>query len=516
MSRFGKRLILVLLVAQATTVAADWRQEQAVMDSLSHVHPRMRTRWLSEHGIDARTMFEPKKLDSTGLRMVGKWGRGPSYEVTGQDSLVFLSLGSEVAIINFADPDSPLVISEVQASGLAVQSAVRDSFLYIGVSTGAAGLEVWNIENLSAPVFRGRALTRLTDFCIKDTFAYVTSRMSSPSRDTFKVYNLSDPANPRLVGFCPDSGDAVTVSGNIVIQADWNDIHAIDVSDPTNPRRVGSYPGGPLGLAARGHICCAAIYWTTDEDHFRFEVLDISMPSTIRRIGYLDNLGGYDIYLAESLAFISGFQSSGFEFAIISIADSTRPTQIGMCVTPGENTGVWANLPSRRVHLADRFRGLTEIDVSNLTSPRVDTSLLMAGVSQDMAIDGNLACVANDEYGMVILDISNPRRPVQLGTLDSSRTIVTRAVAVRDSFAYMGYAPSLGDLHSIDISDPTNPERAKKGALAWLENITTKTEEAKTRAERFAVSMDEELEAALQRIAKLTSELNFLFLERSY
>jgi hypothetical protein len=91
-----------------------------VMDSLRQVPPRLRARWLDSRGlvVPGTNAPAPSVSESTGLRLVGKYGRGPSVEVTGRDSLVFLSLGSEVAIINFADTANPKVLAEVQAMGL--------------------------------------------------------------------------------------------------------------------------------------------------------------------------------------------------------------------------------------------------------------------------------------------------------------------------------------------------------------------------------------------------------------
>jgi hypothetical protein len=57
-----------------------------------------------------REMVQPVG-ESSGLTMVGKWGRGDGWEVSGKDSLVFYSLGSECAIVNFAKPDSPQVLA---------------------------------------------------------------------------------------------------------------------------------------------------------------------------------------------------------------------------------------------------------------------------------------------------------------------------------------------------------------------------------------------------------------------
>jgi len=413
---------------------------------------------MSERGIEMPDYFTPKTAVSEGIRMVGKWGRGPSYEVTGHDSLVFLSLGSEVAIVNVADPDNPEILAEVQASGLAVQSAVRDSFLYIGVSTGAAGLEVWNIGNPAEPIFRGRVPTRLTDFCIRDSFAFVTNRSSSPSNDTFKVYNLADPDNLRLVGACRDSGQAVAVSGNTVLLGDWYGLFTLDVSNPANPRRVGVYPGFALGLAVRGNTCCAAMYWATDDDHFRFEVLDISDPAQVRRLGHLDDVGGYDIHLDRSLAYVSGFQSGGFEFSIVSIADSTQPTLLGRCATPGFNNGVWADSARSLAYVADNWEGLKVINTDNLGQPVIDTSLLGAFMALDISITGTLACIAQDVAGLRILDISDPASPKTLSALDTAgQREKTYTVVARDSFAYMPWTPDPTRLRTVDISDPRNP-----------------------------------------------------------
>ncbi len=453
-------LLLLFGVAFVHGREPSFQERGTLYDSLAQVHPRMRAKWLTEREIDLPESYESRAPESTGLRLVGKYGRGPSYEVTGRDSLVFLSLGSEVAIINFSNPDSPRVISELQASGLAVQAAVRDSLLYVGVSTGAAGLEVWNVADPALPVFRGRVLTRLSDFCIRDSFAYVTSRTSSPSNDTFKVYNLADPDNLTLTGWCRDSGDAVTVAGNTAVLGDWDNLFTIDVSDPAHPHRVGSYPGWAISVAARGNICCATLGNPNEPDWLRFMMLDIRNPSAPVALSSVDNCGGYDIYLDDSLAFLSGYYTGGHEFCIMDIADSTAPSLVGTCATPGDNWGVWARLPDRLAYVADRLKGLAVIDLASLSAPRLDTGILAAGLSYDISIDGQIAGVAEGGYGMGVLDVSDPSRPVQLGGVDSQPPIETHSVAIRDSFAYMGFWPSLQDLRVIDISNPSRPVSA--------------------------------------------------------
>jgi hypothetical protein len=225
-------------------------------------------------------------------------------------------------------------------------------------------------------------------------------------------------------------------------------------------------------VKARGNICCATLGNPNQPTYLKFYVLDARQPASIAPLGSLDSCGGYDMYLDDSLAFISGYYTGGHEFEMLSIADSAQPSRVGSCLTPGDGFGVWPSPSLRRAFVADYLGGLTNLDISVPSAPTYDTTLLRAGISMDVAVDGNLVCVANDEYGMVLLDVSAPDRPEEIGVLDSTALIVTRAVAVRDSFAYMGYSPSLGDLHTVDISDPTQPVSAGGVNLFnWPEDI---------------------------------------------
>jgi hypothetical protein len=461
-------MVGMLLVAsgQARTPDHELRRTQhaaheAVMDSLSEVHPRLRGRWLNERGLEMPGINAPLSLtpdsDSGGLRLVGKFGRGPSVEVTGRDSLVFLSLGSQVAIINFADPGNPEVLSEPQAMGLVTQAAVRDSFLYIGCMTGQAGIEVWNIADPRNPVLRSRTPTLLSDFCIRDTFLYLTQLLSGPN-DTFKIYSIADPENVYLLGACPDSGDAVTVTNNTAFLADRWGLYALDVSDPRNPRRVGSYPGVPISVEARGNILCVSFMAPNRPDWLQFEVLDVSVPAAPRRLGFLSDAGGYDCYLADTLAFLSGYYTGGHEFRVLNIADSTRPSVVGTCSTAGNNFGVWAD-PRRSVALvADHSRGgMAVIDIRHPTQPVADTMVLVASNASDIAVVGDYALVANWLAGLKVLDISDPAGPYEVAGLDSlGDSPATEAVAWRDSFAFADWSPP-PRLRTISMADPGNP-----------------------------------------------------------
>ena len=429
---------------------------RAVQESLSRVPARHRGEWLDRRGLKLPPWNAPLPTtgrdDSLGLRLVGKYGRGPSNEVTGQGDFVALTLGSEVALLSFANPDSPVVLSEIQFDLIPGQSALYDSFLV----TSDNGIEFWNIADPRIPVFRSSIPYTVADFAIADTFLFFIRG------DTFHSYSIANPASPYQLGRCAEGGYVVAATRNVaVIRAPGDVMGFVDVSNPSAPHVAGTYPSYALGADARGNICCASIYWSTDDDHFRFEILDISDPADVRRIGLIDSVGGWDIHLSGTLAFVSGFQTSEYEFTIVDIQDSMNPHPISSCRTPSNNYAVWADWMSDHAYVAD-MTGLAVIDISNLNAPVYDTTVLAAMEAQDVRLDRGRAYVADGAAGLRILDVTNPAEPRELGGLDTLGGD-SRTVAAADSFAFLGWMPPV-TLRSICVTDPARPLMAGGGA----------------------------------------------------
>ena len=146
------RILAVLLsglVLAVPLVAREvgFGEYRAVQESLAKMPARFRAEWLLKRGLDASRYTEYRRPESTGLRLVGKYGRGPSNEVTGRGNLVALTLGSEVALLDFANPDSPVVLSEIQLNFIPRQTALHDSFLL----TCGNGIEIWSIADSTHP-----------------------------------------------------------------------------------------------------------------------------------------------------------------------------------------------------------------------------------------------------------------------------------------------------------------------------------------------------------------------------
>jgi hypothetical protein len=416
------------------------------LDSLDRLPPNLRYYYTQKNFPNETKEFQ--RTDSQGVRMIGKWGRGPSSRVTGRDSLVFLSLGSEVAIINMSNPSNPQIVYEVQARGGVAKSVVEDSFLFIG----GPGIEIWNIRNPSSPVFRNRIETSVSDFCIKDTFLYAVAG------DSFRIFNIANINNPYRNGICADAGYYLSVAGNYAYISDRWGLYIVNIQNPANPFHVNSWGSAILSAQARDTFCYVSTFDPMNPDWLRFTILNVSNPNSIQEVSHIDNAGGYDIYLLGYFAYISGYYLPVGEFQIIDISNSNFPNIVSRCTTAGWNNGVWVNNPFGNAFIADDWEGLKVININNPTNPYIDTSMMGAEYALDVCVDNNYAYIADRRSGLKIIDVINPTVPFQVGEYDTigDRYDIYSAVAL-DSFAYVGAPIPYFKFGSIDVSIPSQP-----------------------------------------------------------
>lgn len=416
------------------------------LDSLDRMPPNLRYYYMQKNSLEEFNEF--LRPDSQGVRMVGKWGRGSSSRVTGRDSLVFLSLGSEVAIINIANPSNPQIVYEVQARGGVAKSVLKDSFLFIG----GPGIEIWNIANPSSPIFRNRIITGVSDFCIRDNFLYAIAG------DSFRIFNITNIMNPQRISTIREVGYYLSISGNYAYISDRWGLYIVNIQNPANPYRVNSWGSAVLSAQARDSFCYVSTYDPMNPSWLRFTILNVANPNAIQVVSYINYAGGYDIYLLSYFAYVSGYYLPVGEFQIIDISNPSFPTVVSRCTTPGWNNGVWANNPFGNAYVADDWEGLKVININNPTNPYIDTSMMGAEYALDIWLDRNYAYVANRRSGLKIIDLTNHAIPFQVGEYDTigDRYDMYSATA-KDSFAYIGAPIPYLKFGTIDVSNHSSP-----------------------------------------------------------
>jgi hypothetical protein len=454
-------LAVLCLAAGALGREPSFEEHAAVQESLSRVHPRMRASWLKERGIEDSYCTCVRRPDSgQGLVEVGRWSYGPSYDVDGRvtasETLVALARGSGVSLLRFSRQDSLSIelLSDINAEGLMCRVKVADTLLFVG---SRGGLEIYSIADEQNPVRLSLTAIPLNDFALQDSLVYTISGYwtGDGSDDSFRIYNISDPANPGFRGACRDSGYLVSVAGHTAYIGDRWGLYVLDVTDPANPHRIGSWGSAVEQVQARGRLCYVTTFNPNTPGDITFHVLDVSVPSLPYQIGSLDSAGGNDVFLVDTLAYGAG-ETDFNKLTVISVADSTRPRLVGSATTPGWSMGIWASGLAQASFVGCHWEGLQTYDTRNTSSPVCDTSLLGCDQAVDIYIDGGRAYVANEMAGLKILDISDPTRPTLLGSYDTTgqRPFMT-SIAARDSFTFVEW--SRPKFRTLDVTEPTNP-----------------------------------------------------------
>ncbi len=448
------RAISVLLglgLLATTGVAADFprtfQEHAAVQESLSRVHPRMRASWLRERGLDDSYHTTFHRPESTGLRCIGRWPWGPSWELAGRDTFLYLGSGSGVRILSIADSVQPRMLGQINARSLVSQVVVQDSLLF--VACGSWGAQIYSVADPDDPRELGSMDAVIGDLCVQDTFCYTAG-------DNFRIYNFANPMQPVQVGVVNDGGDVIVGANGYVYVghgSSGSGLNVYDVRDPANPSLVNTLGGVQLAMSTRGHWL-----FRISEQPAYFSMLDISNPASPSEVGRLNGYGGVAMYADSRYAYLSGsYEHSGL--FVVDISDSSHP-QLRDSINPVGVTEWDPYVPRSQVYgyLADDYGGLVTIDMHDLDSISEAWAGYNASVAADVSIDGTRAYVADLRAGLRILDVRDPSFPKTLGEYGGIGPLDVRSAVAKDSFAFITW---WGDnrrfMRVLDVTDPTLP-----------------------------------------------------------
>jgi hypothetical protein len=432
------RVLFIALLALSAVWAKDWPQMRDEADK--GLPP-----WIQYYD---RLKGEPKlgpfdqHLDapeSLNCRLVGKWGRGPAARVTGRDSLVYLALGSEVAIFNCVNAHTPIIVNEIQCRYVVDRPILEDSVLYCVLQ---GGVEVFNIANPASPTRIKYLPITAVDMCINDTMAYTIDA------DSFKAYRIVAPDSFQRLGACADSGYYIAADSGFAYLCDRWGLYVIDATDPTSPHQVSVVTGAQAWAVLVDSGYC--YYTTAGAGPNQFCIADVSDPYHPAELGSIDSIASYDLCKLSYFVYLAGYY-------IVDVSTPSFPSEVGSLSTGG--IGVWTRSPFSFSFLAASYEGLRVADITNPEHPALDTAVAAAYESWDISLDNGLACVAQYYAGMKVLNTTTPANPFQCGGYDTTgQGPWAQAVAARDSFAYlMTFSRLATDFRVISISDPTNP-----------------------------------------------------------
>ena len=267
----------------------------------------------------------------------------------------------------------------------------------------------------------------------------------------------------------------VAMSGNYAYIASGvaSGIRVLDLSDPTTPFEVGysincdPCPEVPIWMADRIRVSgdyAYVLYFdgVTSKTHYRLYVYDMSDPITPQQMGYIclpDNCTSQ--FVEGDYVYITAFEFDGFSgVKVIDVSDPMQPIEAGSFGTPGMPQEVYVT--DDIAYVADN-NALVIYDVADPGSPKELGSYSPEGETvlfHHVAVQGNYVYIIDSEFGIRILDATDFSNIKEVDSIPHDQTdAVFSRIEISDKRAY--YLQEGDNMEKkliiLDVSNPTAP-----------------------------------------------------------
>ncbi len=348
------------------------------------------------------------------------------------DSFAYIATYDNIFAINTTNHTSPELAGSIQVASLghsAKTIAVPSSDNtpnYGGVVFCAdfnKGLLIYNFSSPVNPYLISQHTTgyQAESFYTSEDFVYICSqddRLSRPS--SLEIVSLEEPSNPSLAGsyHCSGTITDVVVHQNFAFlslksEPNHHSLEIVDVSDPAEPIMVGYYNGSvDFDSQQIEYDAARKIVYLTDDYEDGFSVLSVTNYSQpILLASYVTTDGHIvDLDLQGEILFIAGGDYNGGFFRILDVSDPSSPTTI---FGTGISTYATAiEFDSNMLYITTTTHPLVIYDATDIYAPKKISHFFndLFNIPGQMQIRDSFAYVARDMNGLIVLDISHPKR----------------------------------------------------------------------------------------------------------
>lgn len=376
-------------------------------------------------------------------------------DVIARDGLVYVADGT--AGITVLDPSSPpeqAIMGRRDTDGTSRSLALVDDLLYVAESAGG-GLKIIDVSSPTSPQQIGELELPFStwDVAVVGDVAWVTN--SNP--DALCAIDVSEPTAPAMLGQLELDGlptEFTVADGVAYVACSWH-LALVDVSDPTAPVLLGQFDrdGGIDDVVVRAELGLAFL-----EADDTLWVLDVSTPNGIVIEASLPLPDDADrLHLQDDLLYLAGG-----EVMVVDVSDPMQPELRGRLAPRGNSRGM--SVMDDRLYVATSFMGVTALAGQASGNPEPFGLLPVPDASGVTARD-QLAYLASDDAGLLLVDVSDPAAPSQRGTF-ALPGWPSRPVLLGDH----AHVLAGGLLWVIDVSDPDAPSLVGSTAVGAAVN----------------------------------------------
>jgi len=396
-----------------------------------------------------QTQFNVNADDPLPYVELGSWnenlGRLTQIIVNGTTAYI-AGFSADLFIFDLENLSNPLLLNTYRSGSLPYNINdilfINESLIILAKSNH--GLEIIDCSNFSNinSVYTYTQTTYVTSLAFKDPFLYATD-----FTDGLHIFDLSDINDIQYVNNISIAGSAYSidiVGQHAFIASNSTGIKIFDLIDPVNPLEVGNFTDGSsfFELDAIDNLVYAI------NDLYSLKIINVSNISIPTKIGEFNGSSYDDLVVSNDIAFISA-SSDGF-----SILNCSNPTTIVEMVNIDNQDFV------SDIYVAQDYfyltswwnRGVEILSISSL--PALQTvARIGEGYVTEIIIENNIAYLADEYGGVVIVNVSNPQSPVKLGVFNEGGQ--TKGICFSNNLLFVANY-ELG-LQILNVEDPTHP-----------------------------------------------------------
>ena len=345
-------------------------------------------------------------------------------------------------IVNIANPTAMTIVGSAPGPQWANGVAVYGDYVYMGGST--SDLRVYNVSNPSTPQEVNSLAIPAMDIQVVGQYAYVASLSYG-----LQILSLANPALPTVVGQYGGSAERVTVVWPLVYITGFVFV-TINVSDPANPYLVGQFwnINGPIDVAANDmYAYTLNSTCLVDRCETLLTVTGLVNPippgeGELTFLGRPSQLAIYGSYIVLTNGTYGGI-------SLINISNPNVPVAASQYRAPGNTEDLYV---SGSYVYTIMNGGIQVVDISNPVLPVPLGFTSVPGEVRRVAVDGSYAYITSDYGGLIVIYVADPNNIFEVG-VDTS-PINPWGIAAAGSYAYVG---AHNGFMVEDVSDPSNP-----------------------------------------------------------
>jgi hypothetical protein len=325
--------------------------------------------------------------------------------------------GEGIEIFDVTDPGAPSTVAIYGADHAYSQLHVANDNVYIAANW--KGLQIVGVSNPAAPAAVGAYdhSSNPTGIYVKGNYAFIVDN-NIPG---IRILDVSSPATPiQKSTWVPDGNEKnivdLKVKDNLALALVSSlGLYIVDVSNPAAPQKKSLYTIDeyPTALCYNGDY--VYITYLTGMD-----ILDISDPDAPVKKGGIKLDGAQEkITVQGNYVYIAGYD----EFQIIDVSNPANPSSVYRKGYFSGTPYIFVRGNYLYVNGATKC-GLDIYDITNPKEPVIVTTYQVAREQDfvnDMFVDGNYAYFTNYYDGLLVVDVSDPSQPKQVGHYQSFR-----------------------------------------------------------------------------------------------